>query len=121
MDLVKAVVLYTGDSDVSLKEARVIASTHFKELSDFVTWYDTINDYTGRFFLEEIIKRTYDSGDWRTLGEYPKQLLKDWMKEKVKKQPLDDIQRDIIVNTYQGDKWREYYFENEAELKEIIG
>jgi len=74
-----------------------------------------------RFFLEEIIKRLDDAGQWDTMDEYPKQLMSDWMYELIQENELKPDERVGTCIEYQGDEWPDFYFESDEVLMGKIG
>lgn len=102
-----------------LRDSEIMAIAEFvnqkRKEHDIIRKFPATNDeLNDRFFLEEIIYRL-SKGDF----DYVETLLKDWMKEMVKKFPLSEEEREAVFNNmFDPDDNR--HFNSEAELSEEL-
>jgi len=47
--------------------------------------------------------------------------LTDWIREMMEFQPFSDMTEKTVKETAQGEDWKDYYFENQSQLKEFLG
>jgi len=76
--------------------------------------------HTDRLFLEEVFKRM-PQVEYEQMSEYPRVLLTDWMREMIDICPMSGKNEKSIKETAQGEDWKDYYFENQSQLKEFLG
>ena len=58
--------------------------------------------------------------EYNQMSEYPRVLLTDWMREMLQFAPFTEMTEKTVKETAQGEDWKDYYFDNQQELKEFL-